>query len=353
MANSNLKELKSFGQQIWLDSLSRSLIERGTLAQYLDLGVSGVTSNPTIFYQSIHNDTLYKDDVHWLKKQNLSAKERYEHLAIADIIQACDLLLPIYEQSGANAGFVSLEVSPKLSHDPEGTVLEAKRLWQKINRPNAMIKVPATAAGIIAITELISLGINVNVTLLFSRKQTLAVYHAYCTGLKIRQENGGKINTIKLVASFFLSRIDHALDQQLPIHIQGRTAISLAKVAYQDWMAFCSQPVFAQLNSLGAQMPSLLWASTTTKNPNYSDVMYLDNLIGNHTVNTVPEKTLQAFLDHGTAKISLIEGIPDAYQILDEVQKLGIDLEQLAEQLQKDGLEQFNTAFKQLLELLR
>ncbi len=347
-----LHQVSEFGQQIWLDNLSRSLLVSGALKEYLDSGVSGITSNPFIFFHSIKNDTLYSDDISWLKKQQLTSKERYEQLAIADIQSACDIFLPLYQASKADKGYISLEVAPELAHDVEGTVSEAKKLWEEVSRPNLMIKVPGTTAGIMAITELIYLGINVNVTLLFSREQTLATLEAYLAGLKLRFEQGTAIDHIRLVASFFVSRIDSSVDDMIPEPIKGKTAIALAKAIYADCSTFCQQSQLNHLHQHGAKLPSILWASTSTKNHAYSDVLYVDNLIGQNTVNTLTEKTLQSFLDHGTVQEALNKDLDGAITILSQVEEAGISFQELAGKLQEEGLKQFESAFAALLELL-
>ncbi|SUA44204.1 transaldolase [Neisseria zoodegmatis] len=347
-----LSDVKALGQQIWLDNLSRSLVQSGELAEMLQQGVCGVTSNPAIFQKAFAGDALYTDEVAALKQQNLTPKQRYETLAIADVQAACDVCLPEFEKSGGKTGFVSLEVAPDLSHDAAGTVAEAKRLHAAINRPNVMIKVPTTDAGVAALEQLVSDGISINLTLLFSRKQTLKAYEAYVKGIEGRLKTGKPVNHIQVVASFFISRIDNALDATLPEHLQGKTAIALAKAAYQDWQDFFGSEQFAALKAQGANPVQLLWASTGVKNPAYPDTLYVDSLIGPNTVNTVPDATLKAFIDHGTAKLTLTEGAAEAAAQLAEVEKLGIDVEALATRLQEDGLKQFEDAFEKLLEPL-
>ncbi|WP_107928568.1 transaldolase [Neisseria animaloris] len=347
-----LSDVKALGQQIWLDNLSRSLVQSGELAEMLQQGVCGVTSNPAIFQKAFAGDVLYADEVAALKQQNLTPKQRYETLAIADVQAACDVCLPEFEQSGGKTGFVSLEVAPDLSHDAAGTVAEAKRLHAAINRPNVMIKVPTTDAGVAALEQLVSDGISINLTLLFSRKQTLKAYAAYVKGIEGRLKAGKPVDHIQVVASFFISRIDNALDATLPEHLQGKTAIALAKAAYQDWQEFFGGEPFAALKAQGANPVQLLWASTGVKNPAYPDTLYVDSLIGPNTVNTVPDATLKAFIDHGTAKLTLTEGTAEAAAQLAEVEKLGIDVEALATRLQEDGLKQFEEAFEKLLEPL-
>ena len=333
-----LQEVKQLGQQIWLDNLSRSLVRSGTLAKLQQSGVSGVTSNPAIFRQALAGDALYTAEIAQLKQQPLSAKARYETLAVADVQAACDVFAAQFAAEG-NSGLVSLECDPALSHDTEGTIAEARRLWGLIGRPNAMIKIPATDAGLAALPVLVADGININLTLLFSRAQTVRAYQAYQQGLAQRAGQAAP----QLVASFFISRIDTALDPQLPPQLQGKTALALAQAAYRDWQQFFSQP------SSAVPTARLLWASTGVKNPAYPDTLYVDNLIAPHTVNTLPDAVLQAFTDHGRAADALSRPAVPAQPILDEVAALGIDLEALAAKLQQDGLAQFEQAFAQML----
>ena len=333
-----LQEVKQLGQQIWLDNLSRSLVRSGTLAKLQQSGVSGVTSNPAIFRQALAGDALYTAEIAQLKQQPLSAKERYETLAVADVQAACDVFAAQFAAEG-NSGLVSLECDPALSHDTDGTIAEARRLWNLISRPNAMIKIPATDAGLATLPALVADGININLTLLFSRAHTVRAYQAYQQGLAQRASQA----VPQLVASFFISRIDTALDPQLPPHLQGKTALALAQAAYQDWQQFFGQP------SDAVPTARLLWASTGVKNPAYPDTLYVDNLIAPHTVNTLPDAVLQAFTDHGCAADALSHPAVPAQPILDEVAALGIDLEALAAKLQQDGLAQFEQAFSQML----
>ena len=344
-----IKQVKQLGQQIWLDNLSRSLVQSGELAQFLADGVCGVTSNPAIFQKAFSSDALYLPEIATLKQQHKSPQEIYETLAIADVQAACDVCRAEYDSSNGKTGFVSLEVSPELSHDAERTIAEAQRLWAAINRPNAMIKIPATDAGLTALTVLVASGINVNLTLLFSRKQTLKAYAAYTAGLTQLAANGGNLAQVQVVASFFISRIDNALDGTLPEHLRGKIAIALAKAAYQDWQDYFTSPQFAALAAQGAHRVSLLWASTGVKNPDYPATLYVDALIGEHTVNTVPDATLKAFIATGTAARTLPENIPAALAQLAEAEKLGIDVETLATRLQNEGLKQFEEAFAKLL----
>ena len=344
-----LNNVKSLGQQIWLDNLSRSLVQSGQLTKFLADGVCGITSNPAIFQKAFASDTLYTPEIEALKKQGKLAKEIYETLAIADVQAACDVCRTQYDNSQGQTGFVSLEVSPELSRDAAATVAEAKRLYAAINRPNVMIKVPATDEGLVALTELIAAGLSINLTLLFSRTQTIKAYDAYVKGIEQRLAAGLDVSKIQVVASFFISRIDNALDATLPENLQGKVAISLAKAAYNDWQAYFSGSQFNILKEKGANKVSLLWASTGVKNPAYPDTLYVDSLIGEHTVNTVPDATLTAFIDHGTAQKTLPENMAQALDNIAQVAQLGIDLETLATRLQNDGLKQFEEAFAKLL----
>lgn len=344
-----LLSVQKLGQQIWLDNLSRSLVQSGELAQFLQKGVSGVTSNPAIFQKAFSGDELYLPEIETLKKQGLGAKEIYETLAIADVQVACDVMRPEYDRTQGKTGFVSLEVSPELSRDAAGTIAEAQRLHAAINRPNVMIKVPATNEGLVALTELVASGICVNLTLLFSRTQTVKAYEAYVAGLQKRLEGKQDISAIQVVASFFISRVDGALDATLPEHLQGKIAIALAKAAYHDWQQFFATPEFGALAEQGANKVSLLWASTGVKNPAYPNTLYVDSLIGEHTVNTVPDATLKAFMEHGTAASTLTVETEQALAHIAEAEKLGIGFETLATRLQDDGLKQFEEAFEKLL----
>lgn len=344
-----LAEVKKLGQQIWLDNLSRSLVQSGELKEMLNKDVCGVTSNPAIFQKAFASDELYLPEIERLKQAGKEAKTIYETLAIADVQAACDVCRPEFDRTNGQTGFVSLEVSPELSRNTQGTIDEAKRLHQAINRPNVMIKVPATDEGLAALTELIAQGISINLTLLFSRKQTLKAYDAYVKGIEQRLAAGGDVSAIQVVASFFISRVDAALDSTLPEHLKGKIAISLAKAAYQDWQQYFNSEAFAKLAAQGANKVSLLWASTGVKNPDYSDVLYVDTLIGEHTVNTVPDATLKAFIDHGKAALTLPENTEQALANIAEAEQLGIDLEALATRLQSDGLKQFEEAFEKLL----
>ena len=347
-----LSAIRPFGQRIWLDNLSRELLQSGVLDRLIRTdGIAGVTSNPAIFEKAIRHDPRYQTDLARLKAvPQLTAEARYEALVIPDIQVACDLLRPTYDASHGEDGYVSLEVSPFLAHDEAGTLAAARRLWQAIERPNAMIKVPATAAGVAALATLIYEGINVNITLLFSLAQVQATWAAYEAGLRARLADGLPLGQVRSVASFFLSRIDSLLDAQLPEALRGKTAVALARDVYARWQARLDSPAWAELGQAGAQPQWLLWASTGTKTPAYSDVLYVESLIGPRTVNTVPDATLLAFRDHGVAADTLSDPA-DSQAVLAGVAAAGVEVTAVGEQLQRDGLKLFEEAFAALLVL--
>lgn len=344
---SRIAAIAPLGQQIWLDNLSRQLLDSGDLARWIaDDAIAGVTSNPAIFYNAIRTDPAYQAAVGALKTSATDAETRFEQLVLPDVQAACDLFLPLYKHSAGSAGFVSFEVSPSLADDAEGTLAAARRLWQCIARPNAMIKIPATPAGMSAISDAIADGININVTLIFSPGQLAAVQAAYRTGIERRFSAGQAVDRIASVASVFISRLDSLLDPKLPAELQGKTAIAMARQAYADWQQ-------ADVLPGNARQQMLLWASTSSKNPNYRDVLYVEELIGTGTVNTVPDATLTAFRDHGEARSTLAID-PAAHQHqLAAIAALGIDLDTVGEELQSAGLKQFADAFAKLLDLVR
>ncbi|MES2208394.1 MAG: transaldolase [Pseudomonadota bacterium] len=354
---SRIQSIGQFKQQIWLDNLSRELIDGGKLTQWIkNEGITGITSNPAIFHNAISQGAQYQTKLSAIKTNETDLERRFESLVLPDIIDACQLLRPLYEQSHGEMGYVSFEVSPKLAHDAAGTVAAARRLWAEINQPNLMIKIPATAAGVIACEEVIAEGINVNVTLMFSEKHVNAIFAAYQRGLKRRLEKKLPLSNIHSVASVFISRVDVKIDALLPAnlsHLKGQIAIASAKHAYSLWQQAFEGEIFVALKTAGAHPQILLWASTGNKNPAYRDVRYIEELIGPHTVNTAPEATLAAFSDHGEARNSLTEDLPTAEQQLAELAASGIDLNQLGEELQKEGLKQFEEAFAKLMALVK
>ncbi len=360
-----IRELLRYGQSVWLDYIRRTLITGGELARLVDEdGLRGITSNPSIFEKAIAGSTDYRDILEAAKYRGYDAKALYEEIAVRDVRDAADILRPIYDSSAAHDGFVSLEVSPTLAHDTEGTMAEARRLWQTVDRPNLMVKVPATAEGIPAIRQLISEGINVNVTLLFAQSVYEQVAEAFIKGLEDRRSSGGEISNIASVASFFISRIDTAVDEQLNAKIKGSTdadergrltallgkaAIANAKITYQRSKEIYGSARWKKLADQGAQTQRLLWASTSTKNPAYRDVLYVEEIIGADTVNTIPPATLNAFRDHGHVRKSLTEDLNGAKATMAALEKAGVSMKQVTDQLTVEGVQQFDTAFSQLL----
>jgi transaldolase/glucose-6-phosphate isomerase len=359
-----LKQLESTGQSPWLDFVRRSMIASGELAMMTERdGLKGVTSNPSIFEKAIGHSDEYDDDLKAFQQtgdHGISAL--YEHLAIADIQNGADALRPVYERTAKRDGYISLEVSPYLANDTEGTIEEARRLWKTVDRPNLMVKVPATPAGIPAIRTLIGDGLNINVTLLFAIPPYEAVVHAYIEGLEILAATGADISGSASVASFFVSRIDSLIDKKLDALIakganaaaldalRGKAAIANAKMAYERYKVLFSGPRWDALAAKGAQTQRLLWASTGTKNPSYPDTLYIDTLIGRDTVNTIPPATMDAFRDHGTALADTVESDLDgAHATIAALTEAGVSIEQVGEELVIDGVKQFADAFDQLL----
>lgn len=350
-----LLELTKKGQAIWLDYIRRDMLEDGGLeAMVRDDGVSGVTSNPAIFNQAIGETDLYDEDIRALlaAEPELPTMEIYERLAISDIRRAADLLAPVFETTGGADGFVSLEVSPHLARDTEGTLAEARRFWRSVDRPNLMIKVPATAEGIPAIEELLAAGIHVNITLMFSLRHYEDVAAAYLRGVG----RSAQPERAASVASFFVSRVDSLLDRRLEEigtpearSLCGRVAIANSKLTYGRYRDIFRGEPFASLAARGARPQRVLWASTSTKNPEYRDVLYVEELIGPETVNTVPPDTLEAFRDHGEAAETLTVGLKEARRTLAGLESVGIDLAAATDELQEEGLAKFAAPFDRLL----
>jgi transaldolase len=359
MTNKNpLKTIHSFGQSIWLDDIHRGMLNNGDFKRYIENdGITGVTSNPAILNKAILGHDDYDAPIAQLAADGLDAKGIYEKLVIEDLQQAADLLRPGYDESEGRDGFVSMEVSPHYAHDTDKTVTAARRLWKMLDRPNIMIKVPATREGLPAIRTLIAEGINVNATLLFSVSRYREIARAYMDGIKDRSDNGLPVEKIASVASFFLSRIDVLVDKKLAAmdkqgELRGKAAIASSRVAYQVyWEIICSKE-WKNLSHAGARPQRLLWASTSTKDESYSDVMYVESLIGADTVNTLPLNTLDAYRDHGNPANRITEDLDQSEAVLKGLDELGINMESIAEQLEKEGVEKFVQPFDELLETL-
>ena len=365
MGENPLVKLSAFGQSIWLDYIRRQMIDSGELKKLIDDdGLKGVTSNPAIFQKAIAGSTDYDEAIRTLAQAGKSVQEIYETLTVEDVRRAADLFRPLYDRVEGKDGFVSLEVNPHLAHDTQGTVAEARHLWQALARPNVLIKVPATKAGLPAIRQLISEGINVNVTLLFGLPRYREVAEAYIAGLEARAAQGQPLSRVASVASFFLSRIDVLLDPQLeklaaaggPAQtardLIGQVAIASAKEAYRIYQEIFGSARFQKLAAPGARPQRLLWASTSTKNPAYPDLKYVEPLIGADTVNTLPPETLAAYRDHGDPAARLTEGVDRAAGNLARLAELGIDLDQATQQLEDEGVEKFNQPFDSLMATL-
>jgi len=362
---SSLKALANYGQSVWLDYIRRNLITTGELKRLIeDDGLAGVTSNPAIFEKAITGSTDYAVQLESLRTRDLDAKSMFEELAIQDIQSACDIMNLVYTGTQQRDGYVSLEVSPTLARDTQGTLEEARRLWNRVNRPNLMIKVPATPEGIPAIHQLISEGINVNVTLLFAQSAYEQVAEAYIAGLEKFAASGGDVGRVASVASFFISRIDSAIDAQITVKLKnttsqterdllqsllGKVAIANAKLTYQRYKQLFGGPRWDALKKRGAQTQRLLWASTSTKNASYRDVVYVEELIGSDTVNTIPPATFDAFRDHGQLRASLEQDVTSAQQVMNNLPKAGISMQEATDKLLDDGVKIFAEAFEKLM----
>ena len=351
-----LDQLTELGQAVWFDYIRRSFTRTGDLQALIDQGVRGVTSNPAIFEKAIAGSDDYDADIQRLAGENRSVNEIYEALAIEDIRQAADLLRPLYDRTDGRDGYVSLEVSPTLAHDTAGTVADAKRLFAATDRPNLMIKIPATPAGIPAIESVIAAGINVNVTLIFSLAQYEAAAGAYIKGLEKLLKAGRAIGQTASVASFFISRVDTAVDAALEkigrSDLQGTTAIDNARLAYARFREIFAGDRWNRLAAAGARVQRPLWASTGTKNPAYSDTLYVDNLIGPDTVNTLPPATLKAFIDHGRASVTIDKDVAAARSRISALADIGISLETITKQLLDQGVAAFAKPFENLMRSL-
>ncbi len=351
-----LKQLLEAGQSPWLDFISRSFIEDGDLKGLVDDGIVGVTSNPTIFQGAIADGNAYDDQLREVLQSEQDPKEVFLALAQVDIRNACDVLRPVFDRGDSTRdGWVSLEVDPNLATDAQGTAEEAKRLHKMIERPNLFVKIPGTEPGIQAIEDTIAAGIPVNVTLLFSLQRHREAAEAYLRGLRRLKDDGGDLSTVASVASFFVSRVDTEADKRLDKigghdELKGKLAIANAKLAYQTYKELFSGSDWEELEAVGASPQRCLWASTSTKNPDYRDVIYVEELIGPNTVNTMPRETIEAFLDHGRVENTLERDVDDAKRTLEAFAEAGIDYDDVVAVLEREGVEKFADSFKQLFE---
>ena len=366
MSGNPLNRLGTLGQSIWLDYIRRDLMASGELRRLIDEdGLRGMTSNPSIFEKAIADSHDYDGDIRAMALGGNGADAIYETLSQRDVESAADQFRPLYDRTDGQDGYVSLEVNPHLAHDTKGTIEEARRLWAALNRPNVLIKVPATANGLPAIQQLIGEGISVNVTLLFGLPRYRQVAEAYIAGIEARAAQGEPVKHLASVASFFVSRIDALVDPLLEKLIaqgskevdlakraRGQVAIASAKMAYQIYKEIFGSDRFRKLAARGARAQRLLWASTSTKNPDYSDVKYVEALIGPDTVDTAPLETLGAYRDHGEPEARLEQGVEEARRVLERLPELGIDIDKVTRQLEDEGVEKFNKPFDKLMEAL-
>jgi transaldolase len=358
MPDSNLHKVSALGQSVWIDYLSREMLQTGELERMMrDDAVVGVTSNPTIFQKAISQGDRYDAQLkELLESGETDPKEIFLQLSSHDIADACDLLRKVWEEGHGLDGYVSWEVDPTLAYDREGTVAEARRLHDWIERPNLYVKIPATEPGLGAIEEMIASGRNINVTLIFSLDRHKAVMEAYIRGVERLVEDGGDPATVHSVASFFVSRVDTEADKRLDAlggeatKLKGKLAIANAKLAYQNYLEVFSGPRWEALAQKGATKQRCLWASTSTKNPDYRDVLYVEELIGPETVDTMPEETIEAFQDHGQVAETLTQGVDEAHKLFDDLRDAGIDYDDVSDTLEREGVQKFSDSFDELLD---
>jgi transaldolase len=359
MSKSRLHQLSELGQSVWIDSLSREWLRTGELARMMDEdAVVGVTSNPTIFQKAMSEGGWYDDQLRDVLAEEDDLKEIFLRLAFDDITEACDLFHPVWQETQGVDGRVSLEVDPHFANDTEATIEEAQRFHDTVDRPNLYVKIPATKEGLPAIEEMIARGKSINVTLIFSLQRYAEVAEAYIRGLERLAEAGGDLRDALSVASFFVSRVDTETDKRLDAiggadHLKGRLAIANAKLAYQRYKDIFAGPRWETLAAKGARPQRCLWASTSTKNPAYRDVMYVEELIGPETVNTMPKETIEAFQDHGEVRPTLEEGLDEARQLFDELSRAGIDYDDVTRVLEEEGVQKFADSFDELLDGIR
>lgn len=356
--NSKLDNLAGLGQSVWLDSLSRNMLDSGELAGYLSKAISGVTSNPTIFAKAMLSGDSYDAQVGEMVARGASIDEIYTAVVTSDIRRACDVMEPVHRRTGGLDGFVSVEVSPELAHDAAPTVAEARDWVKRVNRPNLLIKVPATREGIGAIEDLAAEGISVNVTLIFSLRRYRSVMNAYLGGLERFEKAGGDLGSVNSVASFFVSRFDTEVDARLErigtpgaLALRGRTAVANARVAYLEFLRAFSCDRWYRLRRAGANVQKPLWASTSTKNPSYSDTLYIDTLVAPETVNTLPESALAAYEERGPGSPAVlgINELSDAVLVLDDLASVGVDYDDVTARLERQGVAGFVSSFRQMV----
>ncbi len=363
MKENPIKKLREIRESIWLDNLSRQLMNSGELKRLIDLGVSGITSNPTIFQKAVAGSRDYDASIQKAIDQGIrEEKEIFLRFAFEDIARAADLLWPVYQENQGQDGFVSIEVSPDLAYDTEKTIAEARRLFSTLGKKNVLVKVPATKPGLPAIENLTAEGVNVNITLLFSVKRYEEVMDAYLKGLERRAREGKPVDGISSVASFFVSRVDTLVDKLLEARaasaasepekgkiksMQGKAAVANAQIAYQKYESTFSGKRFQVIP--GANKQRILWGSTGTKNPRYSDTKYVDELVGPDSINTIPDATLKAFLDHGRVRVTIRDGLEESKKLLDDLKKVGVDIDQVTDELEKEGVKLFSDSFTSLL----
>src|SRR5215475_2085829 len=356
MAESRLAKVAAHGQSVWIDLLSRELVHSGELQRLVDeLSVTGLTSNPSIFQKAIAGGSDYDDQIRESLDETDDPREIFLRLAVTDVRDACDVMRPVWDATGGGDGFVSLEVDPALAHDERGTVDQAIDLHSRVDRPNLYIKIPATVEGLSAIEDGIARGIPINVTLIFSVQRYQHVVAAYQRGLARLQLEGGDLSKVTSVASFFVSRLDTEADARLEAvgntELQGKLGIANAKLAYRHFEELFAGPVWERMEAAGASKQRPLWASTSTKNPAYRDVMYVEELIGPHTVNTMPMETLEAFADHGEVRgDTVLEGVEEAEELLDKLAAAGVDYDDVMDKLEVEGVQKFADAFDELIE---
>jgi transaldolase len=359
MTQSRLHQLSALGQSVWIDTLSRDMLRTGELARLMEEdAVVGVTSNPTIFQKALAEGDAYDEQLRHELQEERDPKELFIRLAAKDITEACDLLRPVWDGGGGKDGYVSMEVDPTLAFDTDGTIAEAQRYHDLIDRLNLFVKIPATEPGLPAIEEMIARGRPINVTLIFSLERYAEVAEAYIRGLERLVESGGDPSKVASVASFFVSRVDTEADRRLeetggPDELKGKLAIANAKLAYQRYEEIFSGDRWQALADAGATTQRPLWASTSTKNPDYRDVMYVEELIGPETVNTMPLETVAAFQDHGEVALTLEQGIDEAKRVFEELKAAGIDVDDVTATLEREGVEKFSDSFEELLAGIR